>query len=187
MPAIRADLFAFLDSLGIATETVDHAPVFTVEESRKERGELPGGHTKNLFLKDKKGQLFLVTARENAKIDLKKLHEALGASGRLSFGNSDLLMETLGVTPGSVTAFAVLNDRAGRVKMALDAGLMMEETIHCHPLTNDATTALSRDDLLRFLRATGHEPMIVALPEPALSSPAGAPILTADQGGPDGP
>lgn len=166
MPFSRADLFAKFDELGITTETVEHPPVFTVAESRRERGELPGGHTKNLFLKDKKGQIFLVTARESARIDLKRLHGAIGASGRLSFGSADLLMETLGVTPGSVTCLAVISDAGGRVRLVLDEGLMAEETIYGHPLTNTATTAIAREDLLRFLRAVGHDPLIVALPEP---------------------
>ncbi|MBN9063428.1 MAG: prolyl-tRNA synthetase associated domain-containing protein [Rhizobiales bacterium] len=162
----RADLFARFDELGIRTETTEHAAAFTVEQSRRERGELPGGHTKNLFLKDKKGRIFLVTARERARIDLKRLHEAIGASGRLSFASADLLMQTLGVTPGSVTCLAVINDVEGRVRLVLDAGLMDEATIYGHPLENTATTAIARDDLLRFLRASGHDPLIVALPEP---------------------
>lgn len=172
MSVSRAELFAFFDQLGIKTETIDHPPVFTVEESRRERGELPGGHTKNLFLKDKKGQLFLVTARESARIDLKRLHEAIGASGRLSFGSAELLLENLGVTPGSVTCLAVINDATGRVRMVLDGRLMREETIYGHPLTNTATTAIARDDLVRFLKATNHDPLIVALPAPAEVAPA---------------
>ncbi len=124
------------------------------------------------FLKDRKGRLFLVTARESARIDLKRLHEPLGAAGRLSFGGADLLRETLGVEPGSVTAFAVINDAAGRVRMALDAGLMAEAVIYGHPLRNTATVAIARDDLLRVLRATGHDPLIVALPEPSAADGA---------------
>lgn len=162
----RADLFARFDELGIRTETTEHAPAFTVEESRRERGALPGGHTKNLFLKDRKDRLFLVTARESARIDLKRLHQHIGASGRLSFASADLLKEALGVTPGSVTCLAVVNDAEARVRLVLDAGLMEEGTIYGHPLENTATTAIAREDLLRFLRASGHDPLIVPLPEP---------------------
>jgi Ala-tRNA(Pro) deacylase len=167
MPLTPDDLFARFAALGIAHETVTHPPVFTVEESRRLRGELPGGHTKNLFVKDKKGRIFLVVARESARIDLKRLHEAIGASGRVSFGSAELLMETLGVEPGSVTSLAVVNDTANRVNVVVDKGLLDHEVIHAHPLRNTMTTALKRDDLLRFLAAVGHEPMVVALPEPA--------------------
>ena len=160
-------LLSRLQSQGIAHRTVTHPPVFTVEESRRLRGELPGGHTKNLFVKDKKGRLFLVVAGESTRIDLKRLHEAIGASGRVSFGSADLLLETLGVEPGSVTSLAVVNDTAGRVTVVIDAGLLEHATIHAHPLTNTMTTALAREDLLAFLQSAGHEPVIVRLPEPS--------------------
>jgi Ala-tRNA(Pro) deacylase len=167
MPPLSPDeLLARLGAMGIVHRTIEHPPVYTVEESRRLRGELPGGHTKNLFLKDKKGRLFLVTARESARIDLKRLHESIGASGRLSFGNAEQLMAALGVEPGSVTSLAVINDEAGLVTMILDEGLMAYDTIYAHPLRNTHTTALSRSDLLRFLRGTGHDPRIVRLPEP---------------------
>lgn len=174
MPASEADLFAFLDSLGVRATTEEHEAYFTVEQGRRLHGERPPGHTKNLFLKDKKGRLFLVTAPQDAQIDLKRLHEVIGASGRLSFGSADLLMETLGVTPGSVTCFAVINDRAGRVRMVLDASLTRAATIYGHPLRNTATTAIARDDLLRFLKAAGHDPLIVELPAPANAVAASA-------------
>lgn len=166
-PAQPADLIAALDALGIAITRTDHAAVFTVAESKELRGKVDGHHTKNLFLKDKKGRLFLVSALESTRIDLKRLHETLGASGRLSFGSAELLGEKLGVTPGSVTAFAVINDRAGDVTMVLDARLMSGEPMNFHPLVNTATLGIARDDMLRFLRATGHEPLIVDLPTPA--------------------
>src|SRR5688572_4012742 len=113
MPASPSDLFAFLDRLGIAHSTATHPPLFTVEQSRALRGQIPGGHTKNLFLRDKKGALFLVVALEDAVIDLKGLHRRLGASGRFSFGSAELLMRHLGVVPGAVTPFAAMNDTAG--------------------------------------------------------------------------
>ena len=163
MPATPDDLFAYLDRLGIAHSTVTHAPLFTVEQSRALRGQIPGGHTKNLFLRDKKGALFLVSALENAVIELRSLHRALGASGRFSFGSADLLRETLGVEPGAVTAFAALNDPGGRVSVVLDAALMGHERVNFHPLRNTMTTAIARDDLVRFLEATGHAPRIVAV------------------------
>lgn len=166
MPTSPEALIAYLDGLGIATTTHTHPPVFTVEEAQALRGTLPGGHCKNLFLKDKKGRLFLVSARSDARIDLKRLHERIGASGRLSFGSAELLMEKLGVTPGSVTAFAVANDRAGEVTMVLDSQLATGEPVNFHPLINTATLCLARDDLIAFLRETGHDPLIVDLPVP---------------------
>ncbi|WP_420101233.1 prolyl-tRNA synthetase associated domain-containing protein [Bosea sp. (in: a-proteobacteria)] len=165
-PLTPDELCARLDASGIAYHRTDHPPVFTVAETAPHRELMVGLQTKNLFLKDKKGRLFLVSARADARIDLKRLHEKLGASGRLSFGSAELLLETLGVTPGSVTAFAVVNDRAGRVTMVLDAQLTTGEPVNFHPLVNTATLQLERDDLLAFLRETGHEPMIVDLPVP---------------------
>jgi Ala-tRNA(Pro) deacylase len=169
MPASPEDLFAYLDRLGIAYSTVSHPPLFTVEQSQSLRGAIPGGHTKNLFLKDKKGALFLVTALEDATIELKSLHRTLGANGRFSFGSADLLRETLGVEPGAVTPFCALNDTARRVTVVLDAALMAHETINAHPLVNTMTTSISRHELVRFLEATGHPPRIA----PVAVEPAG--------------
>src|SRR2546423_4042271 len=128
MPATPSDLFAFLDRLGIAHVTVTHPALFTVEQSQQLRGTIPGGHTKNLFLKDKKGALFLVTALEDAAIELKSLHRRLPASGRFSFGSAELLRETLGVEPGAVTPFAVINDIARRVSVVLDTSMLAQVT-----------------------------------------------------------
>lgn len=161
MPKTRNDLFEHFSELGIETRTVEHPPLFTVEESQALRGAIPGAHSKNLFLKDKKGSLFLVVARENAEIDLKRLHTRIGASGRLSFGKPDLLMEKLGVEPGSVTPFAVINDAAADVTLVIDASMMEETPLNFHPLENTATTTIERDDLLIFLRAAGHDPQIL--------------------------
>lgn len=160
MPATPDQLFVFLDNLGIAHRTVTHPPLFTVEQSQSLRGTIPGGHTKNLFLRDKKQAVYLVTALEDADIDLKGLHRVLGASGRFSFGSSDLLLELLGVTPGSVTPFGAINDTAGRVTVVLDAPLMKHTTINAHPLTNTMTTSVAREGLVKFLEATGHSPRI---------------------------
>lgn len=153
---------AHLAGLGIETETVDHPPLFTVEDSRALRGEIPGAHTKNLFLKCKKGSLWLVTALEDAPVDLKTLHAKLGC-GRLSFGNAELLGEVLGITPGSVSTFAAINDSANRVGVVLDEALMRHERINLHPLVNTATTGISRESLISFLKACGHPPKILAL------------------------
>jgi Ala-tRNA(Pro) deacylase len=171
------DLFAYLARLGIATETFEHPPVFTVAESRSIKAAIPGGHSKNLFLKDKKDRLFLVVARDETRIDLKKLHEAIGASGRLSFGAPDLLRETLGVEPGSVTPFALINDPHGRVSVALDASLMTFARVNFHPLVNSMTTTIGREDFFAFLRATGHEPRVLRLPEPAAETSQSAAAL----------
>jgi Ala-tRNA(Pro) deacylase len=166
MPSTPEDLFAFLDRLGIPHPTVTHAPLFTVEQSQAMRGTIPGGHTKNLFLKDKKGALFLITALEDTVIELKSLHHLLGASGRFSFGAAELMRETLGVEPGAVTPLGAINDNGRRVSVVLDQELMNHDTINCHPLVNTMTTSLRRDDLLKFLKAMGHEPRIVRLPGP---------------------
>jgi Ala-tRNA(Pro) deacylase len=167
MPASPDDLFAYLDSLGIAHQTVRHPPVFTVEEARARRGQVSGGHTKNLFLRDKKGALFLVVAPEDAAIELKSLHRLLGASGRFSFGSAELMRETLGVEPGSVTPFAVINDKAVRVTVVLDAAMMAHELLNFHPLVNTGTTTIAREGFLRFLEATGHRPRIEAVAKAA--------------------
>lgn len=164
MPLSRADLLERLAGLGIKTRTIDHAPVFTVAESTKLERDIEGGHTKNLFLKCKKGNLYLVVALNDARIDLKTLHTKLG-SGRLSFGNADLLVEVLGVKPGSVTPFALVNDTGNRVTVVLDEAMMRHDLLNYHPLSNDATTSIARDDLLRFIRACGHEPRILAVSE----------------------
>jgi Ala-tRNA(Pro) deacylase len=163
MPATPTDLFAFLDRLGIAHRTVTHPPLFTVEQSRALRGLIPGGHTKNLFLKDKKDALYLVVALEDAAVDLKGLHRRLGASGRFSFGSADLLRQALGVEPGAVTPFAAINDAGRRVSVVLDAGMMERDTLNYHPLDNTMTTSIARDGLVKFLEATGHPPRILAV------------------------
>ena len=162
MPATREDLFARLAELGIATETVEHPAVFTVAESSALERRLPGGHTKNLFLRDKKGALFLVVALGHAQIDLKSLHKRLGCD-RLSFGRPELLLEVLGVRAGSVTPFALINDKAHRVTVILDVDMMRHERLNYHPLENTATTNIGREGLLAFIRACGHEPRIVAV------------------------
>jgi Ala-tRNA(Pro) deacylase len=162
VPATRQDLFRRLAELEIDTSTVEHEPLFTVAESSKLARELPGAHAKNLFLKDERGGLFLVVAASTTRVDLKALARRLRA-GRFSFGKPELLMDVLGVPAGSVTAFAVINDLQGRVRIVIDAELMQQASINCHPLENTATTSIARDDLLRFLRACRHEPEIAAL------------------------
>jgi Ala-tRNA(Pro) deacylase len=161
-PATSDDLFAMLERLCIETKTVEHPPLHTVEESQKLRGDIAGGHSKNLFLKDKKGALYLVVAEEEATVDLKRLHGVIG-SARLSFGKPDLLMEVLGVVPGSVTPFALINDGEARVQPIFDERLMAHDPVNFHPLRNDATTSIASADLLAFARATGHEPRIMSL------------------------
>ena len=156
----RADLFAFLDAQGIAHSTLDHPAVFRVGEGEEIKAALPGGHTKNLFLKDARGQLWLISALGETVIDLKTLHHVIG-SGRLSFGNAELMAETLGVTPGSVTAFGLINDTGRRVRFVLDAALAAAELVNFHPLTNTATTAVSQAGFRRFLAALEITPLIV--------------------------
>jgi Ala-tRNA(Pro) deacylase len=160
-PKTRDDLFRFLDGLGIAHKTFDHAPVFTVAESAALRDEIPGGHTKNLFVKDKKDNFFLLTVEEHAVVDLKTVHTIIGAASKVSFGKPEKLMEYLGVIPGSVTAFGAINDTGNNVTFILDQALADEEIINCHPLSNDATTSVAVKDLLRFMEATGHVPLVL--------------------------
>jgi Ala-tRNA(Pro) deacylase len=160
MAALPDELFAYLDRLGIAHKTITHPPVFTVEEGRGLRGAIAGGHTKNLFLRDKKGVPYLVVAGEDAAIELRSLHRLLGATGRFSFGSAELMREFLGVEPGSVTPFAVLNDTGHRVSVVLDAAMMAHPVLNFHPLVNTGTTTISREGLVKFLEATGHAPRI---------------------------
>ena len=162
MTASRTDLFARLDGLDIAHTTHDHVPIFTVAEGDGLKDGMPGGHTKNLFLTDRKGRLFLVSAEASTRIQLKSLHRELDC-GRLSFGKPDLLFETLGVQPGSVSAFALMNDPDRKVSFILDAALLKHEIVNFHPLANDATTAVSAAGLIRFAQDTGHEPVILDL------------------------
>ena len=169
-PLDEAALLAWLDACGFDTVTTRHEALFTVEQSQKLRGDLEGGHTKNLFLKDRKGNFFLLTAQEDSDVPLKVLHRMIGGQGKFSFGSAEMMQELLGVTPGAVTAFGVINDRDGRLRFAIDKRLLEHDKINCHPLTNEATTTIARDDLLAFAKATGHDPLIVDLddvPPPA--------------------
>jgi Ala-tRNA(Pro) deacylase len=156
-------LFGRLEQLGIAHRTVEHAPVFTVEEAKALRGDLPGHHIKNLFLRNKKEEMWLVVALEDRAIDLKRLGEVLGA-GRLSFGSPERLKRHLGVEPGSVTPLALINDEARVVHLVLDRGVAEGGPLNAHPLVNTMTTALAPADLLRFFAATGHAPRWLDFP-----------------------
>ena len=162
MPATREELFSKLDELGIVHETYEHAPVFTVEESVEIKSKMPGGHSKNLFLKDKAGDFFLICALSDTPIKINKLHPVLGCK-RLSFGKPEALHEKLGVTPGSVTLFSILNDNKCDVTLIIDKRLTDHEVVNFHPLLNDATTAISSKDMIAFAKATGHDPMIIDL------------------------
>jgi Ala-tRNA(Pro) deacylase len=156
-------LFARLDQLGIAHRTVEHPPVFTVEEAKALRGNLPGHHIKNLFLRNKKEEMWLVVALEDRAIDLKRLGDVLGA-GRLTFGSADRLKRTLGVEPGSVTPLSLVNDEARAVRLVVDRGVADGGPVNAHPLVNTMTTALAPADLLRFFEATGHTPRWLDFP-----------------------
>jgi Ala-tRNA(Pro) deacylase len=156
----RADLEALFHREGIAFVSHDHAAVFRVGEGEEIKAAIPGAHSKNLFLKDAKDQLWLVSAKDDTQIDLKRLHTVIG-SGRLSFGKAELMEEVLGVTPGSVTAFALANDAAGRVRFVLDLALACADQVNFHPLTNTATTGVSAVGLRKFLATVGAAPLIV--------------------------
>ena len=162
MPATPDELFQRLDALGISHATHHHPAVFTVAESTALRGTLPGGHCKSLFLKDRKDGLWLIVLLEHRRLDLKALADRLGAP-RFSFGSAALLEDTLGVTPGSVTPFALMNDRDRRVSVVLDAEMLTLDPLNYHPLVNTATTAVSRGDLRRFVADCGHHPRVVEL------------------------
>jgi Ala-tRNA(Pro) deacylase len=163
-PLTPEALFARLDALGIAHKTHSHPPVFTVEDAKSLRGTLPGGHCKSLFLKDKKAGLWLVVALEECRVDLKALADALGAP-RFSFGAAGLLYAVLGVRPGSVTPFAAINDDEQRVTIVLQRAMLAHDPLNYHPLENDRTTAVAPGDLVRFLEAGGHRPLVVDIPE----------------------
>ena len=162
MLTTKQEILARLAELGIDQRTTTHPPVFTVEEAQLHTHHLPGGHCKNLFLKDKKDRLWLVTCLDEQRVDLNRLSKLLGAA-RFSFGRAELLHEVLGVTPGSVTPLAIVNDAGHRVTHVLDTKLVAHELVNCHPLENDATTTLASAELLRFIRATGHEPVLLDL------------------------
>jgi Ala-tRNA(Pro) deacylase len=160
MTTDRAQLLRRLDELGIAHTTFEHPPVYTVEEAERHTGHLPGGHCKNLFLKDRKGSLWLLICLNQRRIDINRLAKVLGCA-RLSFGKAELLEEVLGVAPGGVTPFALINDRGRRVQPLLDRAMLACERLNYHPLTNAATTTIAASDLPRFIEACGHEPRIL--------------------------
>ena len=164
MPVSRQDLFDYLDKINIAHNTLDHDPIFRVEDSLELKAQRPGANTKNLFLKDKAGKFFLICAQSDTNIRINKLHPILGCK-RLSFGKTDPLLELLGVTPGSVTLFSILNDTESAVTLILDAALMNHDIVNFHPLLNDATTAISSADMIMFAKATGHDPVILDFAE----------------------
>jgi Ala-tRNA(Pro) deacylase len=156
----RADLMALFDTLGLETRTHDHPAVFRVDEGEEVKAAIPGAHTKNLFLKDAKGQLWLISAADRTAIDLKRLHTVIG-SARLSFGSAELMAETLGVTPGSVTAFALVNDVGHAVRFVLDRVLAEAPRVNFHPLTNTATTGIDGAGFRTFLAAIGVTTLVV--------------------------
>ena len=153
-------LFARLDALGIAHRTVEHPPVFTVEQAKALRGDLPGHHIKNLFLRNKKGRMWLAVIDEDRPVDLASLADRLEA-GRFSFGSPERLMKHLGVLPGAVTPMSLINDRDHLVQPVLDAKIIAGGPINCHPLVNDMTLTIEAPDLLRFIEACGHRPTVL--------------------------
>lgn len=160
MPLSRQDLFDYLNKLSITHNTLEHEPIFRVEDSLKLKASRPGANTKNLFLKDKAGKFFLICAQSDSNIRINKLHPVLGCK-RLSFGKPEPLFDLLGVTPGSVTLFSILNDTQGTVTLILDAALLNHDIVNFHPLLNDATTAISTADMIVFAKATGHDPILL--------------------------
>ncbi|WP_341990025.1 prolyl-tRNA synthetase associated domain-containing protein [Azorhizobium sp. AG788] len=165
MPLTPDDVLRYLDEHGIAVRTYSHPPVHTVAESQALRGDIPGAHTKNLFLRDGKKTYFLVTLEENTPVDLKSLRGRIGARGGLSFASADALMDLLGVLPGSVSLLALVNDTERQVQVAIDARLMAAPLVNCHPVTNEKTTSLSPAQVQAFLATTGHVAALLALDE----------------------
>jgi Ala-tRNA(Pro) deacylase len=165
--ASRGDLFVFLDRLGVAHRTVEHEAIFTVAQGRELKRQWPGGHSKNLFLKDKRGALFLAVALGETRVDLVGLGKRLGAKGRLSFGKPELMTATMGVIPGAVTPFALINETASALEtVILDRALLAHDPVWFHPLENTASTAVSPDGLATFVKACGFQPQIVDLAAP---------------------
>ena len=161
-PATPDTVLQMLADLGLRATTFEHEAVFTVDEAKALRGPLEGAHVKNLFLRNKKGRMWIVTCLEDRRIDLKALGEEIGA-GRLSFASPERLMKYLGVIPGAVTALAAINDTGGAVGVVLDKSLLNYDLINVHPLVNTMTTTLSPGDLLKFLEAASHPPVVVDL------------------------
>ncbi len=159
-PVTTRQLLDRLEALEIVVTTVDHPPVFTVDEAKALRGDLPGTHTKSLFLRDKKGAMWLVVCLEDRAVDLKELAHRLGAK-RLSFGSAERLMRYLGVIPGAVSPFSAINDRGGAVQVAIDRAVLRQDPVNLHPLDNAKTTAIAGADLLHFLDAESHAPQII--------------------------
>ncbi len=164
MPATPAELFALFDQLGIEHATTAHPPFFTVQEGRRWHDGIPGLHCKNLFVKDRKGGIWLVVMPAEKRADLGRLEKLLGAP-RFSFARPDVLWEVLGLTPGSVTPFGLMNDTGRRVTVILDEEMLDHPRVNLHPLHNAASTTLRSADLLRFVRALGYAPIIVRLPD----------------------
>jgi Ala-tRNA(Pro) deacylase len=162
-------LFAQLDTLGIITKTVEHPPLRTVEDSKRLRGDLPGGHVKNLFLRDKHERFWLLVTLEDQHVNLKAVARHL-AAGRFSFANEQQLDRYLGIAPGAVSPLAAINDADGAVTVVIDDALLRVDPVNLHPLRNDRTTALAPRDLVRFLESCGHPPRIVSLADLALPS-----------------
>jgi Ala-tRNA(Pro) deacylase len=157
----QAELYALLNEHAIAYAHHTHPPLFTVADSQSLRGELPGGHVKNMFMKDKKGAIWLATCMEDRRIRIRDLEKEISARN-LSFAKEPLLWEMLGVRPGAVTPFGLINDRAGqRVRIALDVQMLEHDPLNFHPLHNEATTAISKEGFLKFLTLTGHDPVLV--------------------------
>lgn len=165
MPFTPSELLELLDKSGISTTTLKHEAVFSVDQAQNLHHKIPGAHTKNLFVKDKKDNFFLLVLEDHAKVDLKTLHKLIGAKSRVSFGKPERLMEYLGVMPGSVTAFSVINDHDNKVQLFIDQSLMEHQKINCHPLTNEMTTTISQSDLLAFLAQANHAPTIIQMSE----------------------
>lgn len=162
MPLSSDELLQLLDQLGLETQTHSHEAAFTVEQGNAVWGSIPGVHCKNLFLKDAKQKLWLVVCPGDRKIDLKSLPAKIG-SARISFGSATLLVEVLGIQPGSVTPFALINDPEQRVNLVLDAEMMQADLINFHPLRNDRTTTITPNDFKKFLSHCGHRYQVVDL------------------------
>ena len=162
LPTTPEMLFNLLKELNISYELHHHEAVYTVAESEKIDAKIAGTHCRNLFLRDKKKNNYLLVLPVTVDVDMKKLPDIFGAK-RLSFGSGERLWEYLGVRSGSVCPFCIVNDTDNNVQIYLEKSMMEADVVNFHPMLNTMTVSLAPDDLLKFIATTNHEAHIVDL------------------------
>lgn len=163
MPTSPEQLLSVLEGLGINYSLHHHRAVFTVAESEEVDAQIPGTHCRNLFLRDDKKNNFLVVLQNATEVDIKKLPALIGSHKKLSFGSADRLWDYLGVRPGSVCPYSIINDTEKQVKIILDKSMMETDIVNYHPLLNTMTIGVKPADLIRFIENCGHVAHIVDL------------------------